>query len=142
LAQPLPSQRGVEGFNVDPSQGLSSEEAASRLTRYGPNLLTPEQRRASWTRFLQPFRDPMVLILMAAGAVFIALGDVSDGVIMLAAVVPVIVVDAVLEIRAEQALERLRSLTAPRTIVRRDRQEMNIPSEESCSGRRDPAQGG
>ncbi len=134
MAQPLPSQRGVEGFNVDPSQGLSSEEAASRLTRYGPNLLTPEQRRASWTRFLQPFRDPMVLILMAAGAVFIALGDVSDGVIMLAAVVPVIVVDAVLEIRAEQALERLRSLTAPRTIVRRDRQEMNIPSEEIVPG--------
>lgn len=134
MAQGQPAYTRPMEPETDPSRGLSSSEAAARLSRYGPNRLAPREARWSWLSLLRPLSDPMVLILLIAGTIFILLGDMQDGAIMLVAIVPVIVVDMVLEVRAERTLERLRELASPRATVRRDGRVMQIPSEEVVPG--------
>lgn len=121
-------------LGVDPSQGLSTEEAAARISRYGPNLLAPQQARSIWRRLLHPLTDPMVIILAVAGGLFMGLGEIMDGTTMLLATIPLIVVDLVLELRAERTLDRLREMAAPRALVRRDGQETFIPGGEVVPG--------
>jgi Ca2+-transporting ATPase len=76
----------------------------------------------------------MVIILLAAGSLFIGLGETVDGSTMLLATIPLIAVDLALEMRAERTLDRLREMAAPRAVVRRDGQELVIPSAEIVPG--------
>lgn len=134
MARASPAQAELADLRVDPARGLSAREAEARLASYGPNRLVPREAGIAWRRFLRPFTDPMVLILLVAGAIFFALGERRDGTIMLAAIVPVIVVDVVLEVRAEQTLERLRELASPRATVRRDGREQSLPADQLVPG--------
>ncbi len=134
MVQSEPLYAGLPDLKVSPSQGLSSAEATARFSRYGPNVLTPEQKRSLWRELLQPLRDPMVIILLVAGGIFIGLGETTDGVTMMLATIPLIVVDLVLEVRAERTLDRLRQMAAPRALVRRDGKEKVIPGAEVVPG--------
>lgn len=55
--------------SLDPSRGLSTQEAAARLAQYGPNCLQEKNKRSLLRRFLDQFRDAMILILIAAALV-------------------------------------------------------------------------
>lgn len=134
MAQVRPPKAELADLRVNPARGLTAREAEARLARYGPNRLAVEEGLAAWRRFLHPFTDPMVVILLVAGAIFFALGERRDGTIMLAAIVPLIVVDVVLEVRAERTLERLRDLASPRALVRRNGRELRIPAEQLVPG--------
>ena len=114
---------------VDPEEGLSPAEVVDRLARYGPNVLAARRRASALQRLLRPLSDPMVLLLLVAGLVFLALGERRDAIVMLVAIVPVVLVDVALEARAERTLERLRELAAPRVDVRRAAQVRQVPSE-------------
>lgn len=115
--------------------GLSSPEAVARLAEYGPNLLVPEQHRATLARWrLRPFSDPMVVLLIAAGLIFFVLGDYLDTVIVLVAVIPIALVTLFLEVRAERTLEQLKRLAAPTATVLRDGHQHVIPTEDIVPG--------
>jgi P-type Mg2+ transporter len=58
--------------------GLSSEEAHRRLAEHGPNLLATDHRRRLAVEFLARFRNPLVLLLLAASAVSALTGDVAS----------------------------------------------------------------
>ena len=132
LAQPL--REDARPSRTDPGHGLTDAEAASRRARFGPNELVAETRRGRWRHYVQPFTDPMVLLLAAAAAVFFLIGEQRDATVMLIAIVPVVLVDFVLEARAERTLDRLRALTAPRVRVRRDGREAMIASVDLVPG--------
>lgn len=121
-------------LQVDLSTGLSAAEAALRLTEFGPNELEaapgPSLRRALW----ESVREPFVLMLIGAGALAIALGEVRDGILILIAVVPIVVADVATTYRAERALEVLRRANAPRARVRRDGEPDEIPARETVAG--------
>ena len=131
--QGAPSEE-LANLEVDPTRGLSRSEVAERLARYGPNLLAPERVGSRWYSWLRPLIDPMVLLLLFAGLVFLALGERGDASVMLIAIIPVVAVDLALETRAEQALKRLRQLAAPRVTVRREGQEETAAAEEVVPG--------
>jgi Ca2+-transporting ATPase len=114
--------------------GLSNEEASSRLKSVGPNRLVPERRGEKLRQLLGLLSDPMALMLAAASAVYLALGETRDGVILLVALVPVLGVDVFLEARSREALRKLALAVAPRARVVRDGVEREIPTEELAPG--------
>ena len=115
--------------------GLTSEQAAALLAEHGPNILVPERRRRSWLWWIgHALADPMVLLLVAAGAVYLAIGSREDAIIVGVAVGPIALVGMVLELRSDRALERLRRLTAPLAQVLRDGEVRKIPAEELVPG--------
>ena len=114
--------------------GLDSVEAARRLATDGPNRLVPEPSGARWRRWLGPVADPMVLLLLVAAPTYFAIGEASDGIVALVALVPIIAVGWVLEARAERTLDRLRGLVAATARVVRDGATREVSVEEIVVG--------
>jgi P-type Ca2+ transporter type 2C len=123
----------MSSSGFDPA-GLPSEEARRRLDAIGPNRLVEVERWVWVTELLHLVADPMALMLAVAGVVYLLLGDTKDGVILLAAIAPVLGVDVLLEARSRQALKRLAAAVKPRARVVRDGMEQEVPSEELVPG--------
>lgn len=124
--------------NVDPAhgdaKGLSFAEAAKRLSVYGPNRLSSEDPRARLKEFLHTLADPMAIMLLVAATLYFVLGDRKNGFILLGAVMPVLLVDVVLEFRSRQALKKLAKAMAPKALVVREGHEVEVPTEELVPG--------
>ncbi len=105
---------------VDPAQGLAHAEAAGRLARHGPNRLPEAPPRPLWLRLLDPFRDFMVLVLLAAAVVSGFIGELADTL----AIIVIVLVNAAIgfwqERRAEQALQALRRMAQAQATVKRE----------------------
>ncbi|HYM66148.1 MAG TPA: cation-transporting P-type ATPase [Patescibacteria group bacterium] len=115
--------------------GLTSEQAATLLAEFGPNQLVPSTRRlGSLALVWRSVRDPMVLLLVFAAAVYIATGDVPDAVVTSVALLPIAAVGFILERRSQRALDRLRALTSPTAQVRRDGVFKDVPAADLVPG--------
>ena len=114
--------------------GLSSGEAAARLVRYGPNAVAPPRGTPWWRRVILQLRDPLMLVLLAAGVLTTATGDLTDAAVILLVVVVNTSVGVVQEVRADHAVAALRELTAPVARVVRDGQERQLPAAEVVPG--------
>ena len=114
--------------------GLSSAEAAARLTKFGPNLIHGEKRRALALQFLAKFRNPLVIILLIASALSAITGDAASFFIIGTMVLISVTLDFVQEYRAGQAAERLRQSVAVRVQVLRDGKPIEIPLAELVPG--------
>ena len=105
--------------------GLTSQEAAVRLEKHGPNRLQEAKKITNLQRFLQQLKDPMLLILMAAAAVSAVTSILSgekltEVIIILAVVLLNAVLGVVQESKAEAAIEALQTMTAATSKVLRD----------------------
>ena len=105
--------------------GLTSQEAAARLSKHGPNRLQEAKKITNFQRFLQQLKDPMLLILMAAAAVSAVTSILSgekltEVIIILAVVLLNAVLGVVQESKAEAAIEALQTMTAATSKVLRD----------------------
>lgn len=124
----------VERLQSDGERGLSLHEAERRLTQYGKNRLPEEARIHPFRRFLAQFSDFMVLVLLGAGIVSFFLGEVVDGM----AIVAILLVNALFgflqEYRAERSLQALQRLTAPTSIVVRDGSPTKISADRLVPG--------
>jgi Mg2+-importing ATPase len=100
--------------------GLTSQEAAARLTRFGPNDPAPAKRRSAILEFLRLFLNPLVLILLIAAAISISLGEVTDAGIIIAIVVLSNTLDFTQTHKSQRAMEHLRQRVAPTATVLRD----------------------
>ena len=106
-------------LEVAPGQGLSADEAAARMSRYGPNELVERGGRPPWRILLEQLTGTLVLILIVAAVVSAIIGDVKDAVAILAIVVLNAILGFVQEYRAEQAMAALKKLAVPLVRVRR-----------------------
>jgi len=118
----------------DPTQGLSREEAAERLTRHGPNELRAARRLSPWLLFAGQFQNVLIVILLIAVALSAVLGHAIE-----AAAITVIVLFAVglgflQEFRAERALDALRQMAAPTATAVRAGDQMEVPAREVVPG--------
>lgn len=111
-------------------QGLNSDEAARRLLNDGPNELPGEDRRSGWRILLDIVREPMFLLLLACGGIYLLLGEPGEAAILLGFVGVVIGITLVQENKTEHALEALRDLSSPRALVIRDNRQVRIPGRE------------
>src|SRR5688500_6444083 len=90
--------------------GLAAEEAAERLARDGPNELPSKQRRSVLAIAREVLSEPMFLMLLAAGGIYLVLGDVAEAAILLVFANLSIGIAIVQEMRSERVLEALREL--------------------------------
>ena len=120
---------GAEAF---PS--LSATEAAARRLERGDNILVPIKGSSALRELLSTLGDPMALMLVAVAVVDYALGETRDGVIMTIALIPVLGVDALLELRSRKALAALAGAVAPRARVVRDGAVTEVPASELVDG--------
>jgi P-type Ca2+ transporter type 2C len=115
-------------------EGLSRDEAARRLEEHGPNELTAAEQVRPLEILLRQVKSPLIYILIAAAIVTALLGEFVDTGVILAVVVLNSVVGFIQEYRAEQALQALAKMTAPRAKVRRDGQEVEIDAAKLVPG--------
>ena len=121
-------------LDVDPEQGLSQAEAIRRLVEHGPNETDPPERPSLLKGVWQAATQPFVLMLFVAGMLAIVLGELRDGLLVLAGLVPIVGADVATSYRAERALEALRAASAPRARIRRDGQPIEIHARETVVG--------
>jgi Ca2+-transporting ATPase len=100
--------------------GLTSAEADRRARTSGPNIIVTAAGVPAWQHLVRQFNSPLVLLLGGGCLVAAALGEVADALAILAIVLLNGAIGFAQERRAEQAIQALRSLTAPRARVRRD----------------------
>lgn len=115
-------------------QGLSSAEAAARLTRYGANAAAPSRRLRFWTRILRRLFQPLIGILLIAAAVSGATGDLASLFIIAIIVLVSIGLEAFQEHRAEQEVEALQRSIALHATVLRDGRAVELPTEAIVPG--------
>ncbi len=114
--------------------GLTAAEASSRLSRDGPNELPDQGPRSLAGVAREVLTEPMFLLLIAAAAIYVALGDVREAVILGISILVVVSITILQERRAEHALAKLKDLSSPRALVIRDAVEQRIPGRDVVIG--------
>jgi len=114
--------------------GLSSAEAAARINQYGPNQIKPAQQRAVVLQFLAHFRNPLVLVLLAASGISALTGDTTGALIIGLIVLISVSLDFVQEYRAGRAAEQLAAQVAVTATVLRDGKPREAPVADLVPG--------
>ncbi len=114
--------------------GLSSAIAKERLQAAGPNELPSARPRNIWAMAWTVLSEPMLLLLIACGSIYLVLGDLQEALVLLAFVFVIITITFYQEHKTERALEALRDLSSPRALVIRDGQQMRIAGREVVPG--------
>jgi Ca2+-transporting ATPase len=114
--------------------GLTEAEAAMRLAADGPNELPHPPRRGWGAIALGVAREPMFQLLAAATAIYFALGDFAEAMLLAGSAVMMAAIASVQEFRAERALEALRDLTSPRALAIRSGERRRISGREVVRG--------
>jgi len=114
--------------------GLSEAEAAARLQAEGPNELPTAKPRGVFATAWDIVREPMILLLVGAGAIYLFLGELRDSAVLLVSIFVVIGISLYQERKTEHALEALRDLSSPRALVIRDGQQRRVAGREVVRG--------
>src|SRR5512135_2510350 len=101
-------------------QGLSEQEARERLATDGYNELPATKKRSPFHILLEVLREPMFLMLIACGVLYLLLGDQAEALMLMGFVVVIIGITFYQEQKTERALDALRDLSSPRALVIRD----------------------
>ncbi len=115
-------------------RGLTRAEAARRLAAGGRNELPSRARRTLFRITVGVFREPMFLMIVTAGLLYLALGDTGEALLLLAFVGIVLGITIVEERKTERVLEALRDLSSPRVRVIRDGAPQVIAGGEVVPG--------
>lgn len=121
-------------LDVTHISGLSSEEAMRRLQEEGPNELPSSKPKSVWAIALEVVKEPMFLLLLACGSLYLFLGEKQEAAMLLSFVVVVMGITISQERKTERALEALRDLSSPRALVVRDGKQRRIPGREVVRG--------
>jgi P-type Ca2+ transporter type 2C len=117
-------------FDINRFPGLFETEAAARLNKEGYNELPSSKKRSIFAIALDVVKEPMFLLLIAGGAIYLLLGDVREAFMLLGFVFFVMGITLYQERKTERALEALRDLASPRALVIRDGVQKRIPGRE------------
>ena len=116
--------------------GLSATEATQRLAEDGPNALPGGQRRTLLRIVWEAAREPMFLLLLAAGTLYLVFGELQEGLILFGFVLVTLSLTLYQEGKTERAIDALRDLTSPRALVIRDGEARRIAGREVVRGDR------
>ena len=125
----------LETLASDPTLGLSTTEAMARRAAGGGNVLDEAPREPGWRRFVNQFRDLLILILIgAAVASFAISGELKTPLVVLAVVLINAVIGFVQENRAERSLDALRRMLVDSARTRRDGKTDVVAASELVPG--------
>lgn len=143
-------------LNSDKENGLTVEEAATRLEKHGENKLQEKAKKSWICIFFEQMNNPMIFVLFAAivitigvsiyetieavkdinfqGNYFLDVGDWPDVIIILAVIILNAIIGTIQEIKAQSSLEALKKLSSPETTVIRDGKRFKVKSSELVLG--------
>jgi cation-transporting ATPase F len=121
-------------LETDPANGLADVEARRRRDQYGPNVLPQARHAGPLVRVLSQVNNPLIYVLLAAGAITLALGEHVDATVIFGVVALNTLVGYVQESKAEAALDALRALTHTEVRVVRDGRVRKVASEGLVPG--------
>ena len=120
----------LSNLDINSITGLSEQEAAARLEREGYNELPSAKERSIVAIAFEVVREPMFLLLVSCGVIYLVLGDMQEAIMLLGFVFVVVGITLYQERKTERALEALRDLSSPRALVIRDCKQKRIPGRE------------
>ena len=115
-------------------EGLSDDEAASRLAKYGPNTLPRRKPPGLLEILLRQFRSPLIYLLGIAAAVSLVIGEVKDAAFILGVLLINAAIGTFQEARAEKASQALQQLLRIRAAVRRSGRVLDVDAESLVPG--------
>ena len=124
----------VKSFDINNMIGLSEHEAAQRLKEEGYNELPSTKKRSLSAIAFGVVREPMFLLLVACGTIYLFMGDVEEALMLLGFVFVVMGITLYQERKTERALEALRDLSSPRALVIREGKQKRIAGREVVRG--------
>ena len=125
MAQTLPAESARRLWH-----GLTDSDAQKRLRQYGPNTLPSAHRATLFSIAFATLKEPMLVLLLSTGVVYLLIGDLREAVAILASIFLVIGISVFQKQRTERTLEALRDLTSPRALVVRAEGTRRIPARE------------
>src|SRR5215211_5165854 len=131
----LSPESAMQELHVVPERGLTSQEAAERLQSHGPNRFSEAKGESRWHAFLRQYKDPMQIVLLAAGLISIyPVKQPGTGIM----IVLLTLLNAVLglnqEGKAAAAVAALAKMMIVKARVRRDAALAQIPAEQLVPG--------
>jgi Ca2+-transporting ATPase len=131
----LSPDSAVQELGVEPDGGLSSDEAAERLARHGPNRFAEAKAEPRWHAFVRQYRDPMQLVLLAAGVISLyPVKQPGTGIVILLLTLFNAVLGLNQEGKAAAAVAALAKMMIVKARVRRDGQLTQLPAEQLVPG--------
>ena len=128
-------------YTSNPHHGLTAAQIQSLTEKYGPNKLKEKKKKTTFQRFLDQFKDVMILILIVAAVIsFVVIcveqnwGELFEPLLIVLIVILNAVMGVVQESKAEKALDALKSMSAPHARVIRDGVESIIDAAELVPG--------
>ncbi len=115
-------------------EGLSEEEAVARLSRHGPNRLTPPKKRGPFIRFISQFNNVLIYVLLAAAAITAAMSHWVDTWVIAGVVLLNAFVGFVQEGKAEKALDAIKNMLSHKATVLRGGHRIMIQAENVVPG--------
>ena len=110
--------------------GLDDQSVATRLAQDGPNELGATKRRSLFAIILEVLREPMFLLLIGAGGIYLTMGDAREALVLLGFVLVIVMVTVVQERRTDNTLNALRDLSSPRALAMRNGRSVRISGTE------------
>ncbi len=130
----LSAREVIQCFSSNAESGLSPEEVASRYEKYGWNELQFKPGKPAWLRFLGQFHQPLLYILLLAGAIKAILGSWTNAAVIWGVTVINAVIGYVQEAQAEGAIASLAKTVTTEVNVLREGQTLRIPSQDLVPG--------
>lgn len=115
-------------------QGLETPEVSAQRARFGSNDIVEVTGNPTWELLRDTLRDPMIWFLVGIGAVFLAVGETGDAILLLLAIIPLVFMDAVLHRRTQVSTAALRGQLSSSCRVVRAGVESVLPSRELVPG--------
>lgn len=115
-------------------QGLSSTDALEKLKEFGYNELPAAKSKSVLGIALSVLKEPMFLLLLSCGLLYVLLGDYTEGIVLLSTIIIIIFITFYQYQKTEKALDALKKLSAPRVLVIRDNEEIRVPGREVVPG--------
>ena len=115
--------------------GLSNEEAKKRLEKYGENALAAKKKKSMFMRFLDQFKDFMIIVLIVAAILSgVVAKEWTDAAIIMIVVILNAILGVFQEARSEAAIEALKEMATPNAHVKRNGAIVEVPSPELVPG--------
>ncbi|UCH88898.1 MAG: HAD-IC family P-type ATPase [Thermoplasmata archaeon] len=130
----IPKKEVLKKFGTS-ENGLGAEDAAKRLEKYGRNELRVEKKDPKWKKFLRQFSDALVIVLLLAALITAILKPADiDWMVIAAIVIITATIGYMQEEKAEEAIEKLKKMTAPKTMVIRGGKKRELKASELVPG--------
>jgi len=128
-----PAQAVLAELSATP-EGLTQEEAQSRLFKHGPNRLPAPPKRSALARLLLQFHNILIYVLLGCAVITTAMGHLVDTLVILAVVIANAVIGFIQEGKAEKAMDAIRHMLAPHASVLRDGERRSVDGETLVPG--------